>query len=558
MKVFKKVTSLFLAALLTLSALAVVPFTAAAAENPTPTNGWTTETDGKYHIRSINDLYAMLKMSMDNTTANDFTGKEVLLETDIDMEGYTWVHSGYLRFAGTFDGQGHAIKNYTASVTAAYGFFDYLTGSAVVKNVRFEDVDFEIGTKAANSAVLARAVNSSPTIDNVYVGGDVHSKIAGGSFGGFVAQLAGGTLTIRNSVSDITYTCDSTQNGETTTYTNSAVGGFVGLPNMVSTTLNMSDCVFIGDIRYGAAGSAGLVSLFSQSGGNSSTETTSTFTRCLVLGRVAETTSASPSHIYVQANTGAVDYNIEMTDCFLANPNEYAVLAASTDTAHKLTATFTNGNKTISQPGDGETKLAQGQTALKTFFVENGAMGDAEKAHTTVDINDYTTLKNNGWVVTSGSVEYASGKTISKMMPESVADMITNPATVSYWQVKAGTKENTNDFRFVAKINFADLAAYDEVGYEVTVKVQGGDTLINKQQITTDKVYTSIKAGDDVKLATDLDANYLIALSINGFKNADTTYEVTITPIVKCGTSVIHDADHTVTGTITGNVFTQD
>lgn len=539
MKVFKKVTSLFLAALLTLSALAVVPFTAAAAENPTPDATWYDANAKTLYIDNLEDLYAMLEVGKADGTDNapDFAGQTIVLRTDLDMTGLTWEHGGNLDFAGTFDGQGHAIKNFSPVSTAQYGFFDYVRSDGTVKNIAFTNVDAQL---KGYSGVIARATgyegtNGGVLFENVYVGGKV--EVGSSSAAGFVGQHGSYAVTFKNCVSEVDFSLASGASGR--------AAGFIAVGN-AGKTATFEDCVVIGDISTVSSHSGGFVAM---STGNTLTVS---LTRCVSL--VKYNTTSHGAFTSFNGNS-TVAYNL--VDCYATRTNG-RILNSGGVTTGAISVKLGNTNALTIAAG---TKLVNNETGIEAYFETNGGyLADNASATWTKDTfaTAYPTLANNGWVATGKTVTFADGMTAPEIMPESVADMLTNPATVSYWQVKAGTKENTNDFRFVAKINFADLAAYDEVGYEVTVKVQGGDTLINKQQITTNKVYTSIKAGDDVKLATDLDANYLIALSINGFKNADTTYEVTITPIVKCGTSVIHDADHTVTGTITGNVFTQD
>lgn len=549
MKVFKKVTSLFLAALLTLSALAVVPFTAAAEEASDAFDDLSAEV---FEVGSYADLLAFAAASVE---ANDYlAGKIVKLTADIDMTEKAW--TPIAKFAGTLDGNNHVINGLTVSAAVEAAFFAKLTGNATIKNIAFTNANItNTATSGTSKQAIVAGYSDATTLvfQNVYAGGTVSSK-GGYGCGGYIGQayaLTGGTSTVtfNNCVSSVDMTTSSQRNG-----------GFVGLANNKALSFEFTDCVVIGGYVKGSY-SAGFVGY---SYANFS------FTRSVFLGKIASLASGG----LFLSEIAVADRVINFTDCYAAtqayDASAYKTnLIAAQHSVSNGTEYYVYADVNMKYGSADAVKVAAKTEALgsqvaniaEAFENNGGYMAYGASATWTKDTfaTAYPTLANNGWVATGKTVTFADGMTAPEIMPESVADMITNPATVSYWQVKAGTKENTNDFRFVAKINFADLAAYDEVGYEVTVKVQGNDTpLLNKEHVFTDKVYTSIKAGDDVKLATDLDANYLIALSINGFKNADTTYEVTITPIVKCGTSVIHDADHTVTGTITGNVFTQD
>lgn len=48
-------------------------------------------------------------------------------------------------FSGTFDGNGHALKNLTVTGTDSYfGLFEEIYGDAVIKNLKIEDVNIDI------------------------------------------------------------------------------------------------------------------------------------------------------------------------------------------------------------------------------------------------------------------------------------------------------------------------------------------------------------------------------------------------------------------------------
>lgn len=72
---------------------------------------------------------------------NDFKGKTVTLEADVDLSGYKWdtygIAAGYGTFNGTFDGQGHKIYGLYVNMAGPWdlGMFRYLGGSARVERV---------------------------------------------------------------------------------------------------------------------------------------------------------------------------------------------------------------------------------------------------------------------------------------------------------------------------------------------------------------------------------------------------------------------------------------
>ena len=78
-------------------------------------------------------------------TSKTFKGEKVVLANDIDLQGKPWIPIGngdsanryeYL-FGGTFDGQGHSIKNMNVDYTECAGLFGRICG-ATIKNVTID------------------------------------------------------------------------------------------------------------------------------------------------------------------------------------------------------------------------------------------------------------------------------------------------------------------------------------------------------------------------------------------------------------------------------------
>ncbi|MCM1335701.1 MAG: chitobiase/beta-hexosaminidase C-terminal domain-containing protein [Bacteroides sp.] len=137
--------------------------------------------DGYTKIASADDLVEMNKSS----------GKFYLTK-DIDLKGVKWDEA--IRFSGTLDGNGYAVKNLTSE---SYGLFHSLTG-ATVKNLGLLNVSIR-ADKNSVGALTNGAKNS--TIENCYVTGSVSSEKghAGGLVGLDSSTVKGGN-TMKNCV----------------------------------------------------------------------------------------------------------------------------------------------------------------------------------------------------------------------------------------------------------------------------------------------------------------------------------------------------------------------
>lgn len=85
-------------------------------------------TDGKYHIATVTEL---TDWAAAVNGGNDFSGKTVVLEDDVDLNGVEWTSVG--PFRGTFDGQGNTISNLEVIGEECVGLFGSVVGT--IKNV---------------------------------------------------------------------------------------------------------------------------------------------------------------------------------------------------------------------------------------------------------------------------------------------------------------------------------------------------------------------------------------------------------------------------------------
>ena len=96
-------------------------------------------------ISTADELFAFAKAV--NEGGNKFSGMTVLLTADIDLENKVWTpigQTGATEFKGTFDGDGHTIKNLNVDSSAqtgghySSGLFGWAESSVTIKNVKID------------------------------------------------------------------------------------------------------------------------------------------------------------------------------------------------------------------------------------------------------------------------------------------------------------------------------------------------------------------------------------------------------------------------------------
>ena len=222
-------------------------------------NGSGTEAD-PFLINTLDEL----KWFRDSVNAgNDYAGKVVALNANIDMAGIDWsVNIGddcNATFDGIFDGKGYTIYNLNSTETAqkadgyiCTGLFGAIAGNAVIKNLTIENVTINTGDFTGNNvgAVVGFAYNATGSIENVTVKGNIQinaNKVDG--VGAIVGYAYNGKLTVADCVVD-----GAVVNGQ------AYVGGVIGYAggqatlsgnNVQNLTVNASSCC--------AGGVAGLI-----------------------------------------------------------------------------------------------------------------------------------------------------------------------------------------------------------------------------------------------------------------------------------------------------------
>lgn len=106
-----------------------------------------------------------------------YRGKYFRLECDIDMQGHPWwgigggseVSRGNTAFMGEFDGNNHAIYNLALREERLSGFFSYIGGGAVVKNLIIASGTVELSSRFQYAGILVGGIVNGAVIENCSV-----------------------------------------------------------------------------------------------------------------------------------------------------------------------------------------------------------------------------------------------------------------------------------------------------------------------------------------------------------------------------------------------------
>ena len=305
--------------------------------------GWYDEQQTEFVINSLEELYGLYYLSYDT----DFSGKNIKLGKDIDFTGYEW--TPIQKFAGTFDGQMHILKNFAMKMQGVdnVAFINQTTEETVIKNLQFTNV--EISGKKTVATVAATAQG---TFQNINVTGNINGT------GTQVAGLFGAVIT-------------SAEN----------------------TTL-IENCQFIGSVKSTSV--SGYVGGFVGYLRNSSEAENVIIRNCNVTGNIE---SAGP---YVGGFAGYVDKKnpIHIEDsisCITTKATAYAggsvgMNAGDTaaTTATVLDNVFTTHKNTL---GYGKSKVSSAKSGLG----ENGLKGNNAYVNTILDFDNIWTVVENGY-----------------------------------------------------------------------------------------------------------------------------------------------------------------
>jgi hypothetical protein len=332
-------------------------------------------------------------------------GKCFKLMADIDMSPYTGTQYNIIgnstsNFTGTFDGNGHVVRNLTYSPTTAIdclGLFG-CTSSATIKNLGLENVTLSAGGIYTGGLV---GYQNSGTITNCHSTGSITAS-SDSYAGGLVGEQSSGTIT----------NCYSTGSVITHSSSYSYTGGLVGEQNSGTIT----DCYSTGSVitqssSYSYAG--GLVG-----------RGHATLTNCYSTGSV--TTSSSDSCVggLVGMSSGTT------TNCY--STGSVTSLSSSDSYAGGLVGYQYNGTLTNS--------YSAGPVFATGSVYKGGLVGENLGAVTNCFWDTQTSGQSTG--IGAGTMTGATGKTIVQMRTLSTFtsagwDFVTTDGDAADWLMPA-------------------------------------------------------------------------------------------------------------------------
>ena len=165
------------------------------------------------------------------------------LTADIDLAAYDWTPLN--KFYGTFDGDGHMVKNlYINSGSYPLGIFGYVKTGAAVKNLGVSGDVTCTASSNAQAGGIAGYLESNAAIENCYSSVNVTSKKHAGGIAGYTT---GGSI-ITN--------CYASGNITTTSKNQCFLGGICGSFHSNTNGATLTNCYSIGNVT----GSGGTVS----------------------------------------------------------------------------------------------------------------------------------------------------------------------------------------------------------------------------------------------------------------------------------------------------------
>ena len=140
-------------------------------------------------------------------TADDFSGKTIVVNNDLDLKASIWVPIE--NFKGTLEGNGHVIKGLNSPlVKTDMGMFGTTNGATISDLIA--KVDFS--GDAENVGTLIGTMTNT-TLSNVEAAGDLEGKSHTKNMGGLVGKVVSGTIHSAFSVNEMTTSASTTVMG---------------------------------------------------------------------------------------------------------------------------------------------------------------------------------------------------------------------------------------------------------------------------------------------------------------------------------------------------------
>lgn len=222
------------------------------------------------------------------------------LTADIELAGYDW--TPLKKFYGTFDGQGHVIRNlYINSTSNTLGLISYLQGGASVTGLGITgSVTCTNNTRIAQAGGIVGYMYDKASITQCWSAVNVTSNKHAGGIAGYTA---GGSI-ITN--------CYASGNITTTSKNECYLGGICGSGFSNTNGATLTNCYSIGDVT-GTSGTASYL------GGLSPDKTAAHYVNCFYL----DGTVSKESPKYGVTGLGTAKTVAEMKAAIEANKNPF-------------------------------------------------------------------------------------------------------------------------------------------------------------------------------------------------------------------------------------------
>ena len=160
-----------------------------------PDTSWYNDTDTEFVLYTHGELAGLAKLVNEG---NGFKNKTIKLGADIDLENLAWtpIGNGSNGFNGTFDGNGHTIRNLVVHGETSVGLFGYALNGGNVKNLTVKNAYVEGHDYAG--VIMGRGytdivnchVENATIITKPYWTGSIYD--GGAKAGGIIGQMLEG------------------------------------------------------------------------------------------------------------------------------------------------------------------------------------------------------------------------------------------------------------------------------------------------------------------------------------------------------------------------------
>ena len=491
---------------------------------------------------------------------------KAVLTADIDLGGKTW--TSMATFSGTFDGQGHTVKN----LTGANGLFAKVTGAsdtarAVVKNVTVEGTINATVSYVAGIAGTAYNATFENCINKANVTGASGKNSEGGVIGhGMKSTNAASNLTLTNCGNE----------GDITGFGNGPVGGVIG--GRVIGNAKLENCYNTGTITGVTTGTtagtpAGLISYCDSTKGENYVK------NCYNTGAIKGTTGYAGGLVgYVVGtsnklencfNAGAVTSDAKTPGTIAANIKSSAALTATNCYYLSGSASRVVGNGSASVSATSKSADDMKSAAFVETLGSSFKQGESypvlawQKTNTETPAAGYTVTltadKSEVFVGDKVTVKVSVDKPVNGIQAkvEYDADLFTcddDDVDVSKWFKDATAEIKTLTFtaKAAGEATFAfddDISVYTGA-YEDFIKGDADEatvetaTVIVKVQTYTVSIADSIQNG---------------SVSVNGDKTAFAAGETVTLTVAPAGGYQLKSLTYTAEGgtpvAIAGNTF---